>query len=254
MTLSLDTYLINLDRSVERRARMEAQLAAISLGYIRIPAVDGRARWKELSADIDIPAFERTAGRRIMHGEIGCYHSHLTVLDKIIAGSSEVALILEDDVVFGPRFKEALEAALAVQSDWDMLKLNKIRAKQPVAQRAVGRWMMYAYLGPLTGNGAYLITRAAAVRLRPALMPITRPIDHEYDRVFIHDIRHFGLEPFPSHVEDLGHSTITGAGFSGVQKFAFPRRLASKGIKIGNLVRKFLYLTWKGRVFGRKVR
>lgn len=239
---TLDTYLINLDRSPDRLAAMQAQLDQMGLPFARVRGVDGAADWDSLSADIDIPRFERNVGRRILKGEIGCYASHMAVWDRIIEADAPVALILEDDVVFHDDFMDAVAALVAAKDHWDMVKLNHIRAKQPLRQKGVGTWRLNAYLGPFTGMGAYLVTRDAVARLRPRMTPPTRPIDHELDRPWVHQMRHYGLTPWPSHVQDHGQSTITGGQFSGVEKFKGIKRLPLHGLRLHNHLRKAVHL------------
>lgn len=249
MSGTLAAYLINLPRSTVRREAMEARLAALGLPYELVPGVDGRAEWDRLAPTLDRPAFERNVGRDVMPGEIGCYHAHLAVWRRFLESGAEVMLAMEDDVVFHPEFPEALAEALRVRAAWDMLQLNCIRAKQPVCQGRAGRWRVNAYLGPATGLGAYLMTRATVARLLPVMLPITRPIDHELDRVHVHDLRHFGLEPFPSHVDDGGRSTITGQGFAEVKKRPWHGRLPNYGLRAGNGFGKLAWLTRTGRLW-----
>jgi glycosyl transferase family 25 len=245
----LAAYVINLPRSVARRERMEAQLQAMGLDYRLFPGVDGRAAWDRLAPSLDGDAFRRNVGRSALPGEVGVYHAHLEVWRDFLAGDADVALVMEDDVVFHPEFKAALSAALGARERWDLLKLNRIRAKQPIRQGRIGQWSLNAYLGPATGTGAYLITRDLAARLLPAMLPITRPIDHELDRIHVHDFRHYGLEPFPSHVDDGNESTITGTGFAAARKAPWYRRLPSYGLRWNNLFAKALHLARRGRLF-----
>jgi glycosyl transferase, family 25 len=246
MTKDLAVFLINLPRSARRRQLMETRLADIGLAYTLIPGVDGKADWDRLEPTVDAAAFSRNIGRAVMPGEVGCYHAHLSVWQAFLATGAEVALVLEDDVVFHPDFPAALDQALQARDHWDYLQLNRIRAKLPVTQARVGSWRLNAYLGPATGTGAYLITRDLAARLLPAFLPIRRPIDHELDRMFVHRFRHLGLEPFPSHVDDGGESTITGIGFAGARKRVWYRRLPSYAGRIGTLLRKLAYLARTG--------
>lgn len=243
--------LINLDRSEQRRTQMERRLADIGLAFTRLPAMDGKARWAELLPSVDVDAFQRNVGRDLMQGEIGCYHSHLQAWRSLIDSDCHTLLVLEDDVVFGDDFLQALQQALAHRDYWDMLNFNKIRAKQPVRQAQLGSYSLNAYMGPLTGMGAYLISRDAALRLLPSMLPIILPIDLELDRVHLHRIRRYGLEPFPSHVDDGSQSTITGQSFSGVNKYPWYRRMPTFKRRLRDLFAKFLYLFQTGRLFGR---
>lgn len=222
---------------------MAAQLDALGLPYEHFDAVDGRARWDELSPTLDAEAFDRNTGRPALPGEVGVYHSHLEVWKRIARGKTPFALVLEDDVVFHDDFLPAIEAALEASDSWDMLKLNAIRAKQPRQVAEAGDYAVQAYLGPFTGFGGYLIKRELAARLVGELLPIRRPIDRELDRVHVHRFRHYGLEPFPSHVDDGGESTITGVRFDAVTKRPWYARLPSYADRMATLVGKAGYLS-----------
>jgi len=243
---ALACYVINLPRSVERRRRMEEQLARLGIRHTLFPAIDGATRWSELEPTLDAASFDRFTGRPALPGELGVYHSHLAVWEIFLETGMPAALVLEDDVVFHDDFPEALDAALSARDTWDMLKLCCIRAKWPVRRGSAGRWRLNAYLGPFTGFGAYLIARDLAERLGPALLPIRRPIDREADRIHVHHFRHLGLEPFPCHVDDGGESTITGRHFSKVRKRPPHRRLASYADRTATLLGKAVYLTAGG--------
>ncbi|WP_201156454.1 glycosyltransferase family 25 protein [Rhodobaculum claviforme] len=243
--------LISLPRSVERRARMEAQATTLPWPMVLQPGVDGTARWKELSRSVDLRSFRRNTGREVLSGEIGCYHAHLAAWARIAESGAEAGLILEDDVVLHPGFASAVAAAMSARSEWDVLKLAHIRARGPVCQGRLAGWRMNAYLGPATGMGAYLIGSGAIERLLPRMLPITRPIDHEIDRSHIHDLRHFGLEPWPAHPDDGGESTITGTDYDRVRKFSWYRRLPVHGLRVSNLLGKAAHLARYGRLLPR---
>ncbi|MFN4153104.1 MAG: glycosyltransferase family 25 protein [Paracoccaceae bacterium] len=238
----LGIWLINLPRSTDRRTRMEAQLQALGLDYALFEAVDGRADWDRLASNADLPTFRANVGREVLPGEIGCYHSHLGVWRAFLDSPHKVALVLEDDVVFHDDFLPALTLATARSDRWDMLKLNRIRAKFAVGQGALGPYRLNAFAGSFTGMGAYLVTRDCAQRLLPGMLPVRRPIDHELDRIDLRNFRHFALQPFPSHVDDGNTSTITGQGFAEVKKFPWYRRLRVYKNRLGALIGKGSHL------------
>jgi len=254
MTDPLDgvpAYLINLARAAARRVKMQTQLARLNLPYILFPGVDGRAEEPRLLANTDIDAFKRNMGREILIGGIGCYHSHLGVWEAFLATGRPHALVMEDDVVFHDDFLPATRLAMQASAHWDLLKLNRIRAKLPIAQGCIGPYRLNAYLGPNTGTGAYLINRATAATLLPAMRQVTRATDHEINRFFIHDFRLRGLEPFPSHVDDGGQSLITGAGFADVRKFPWYQRLPHYSLRAGNYLRRTAWLARRGEIWPR---
>lgn len=247
----IGTWLINLPRAVERRAKMDAQLAAMDLPFEVFDGVDGKAREAELLQTVDVASFRRNMGRDVLIGGIGCYHSHLGVWRRFLDSGRPVALILEDDVVFHDDFLDAVDLALRAPLAWDMLKLNCIRAKVPVAQGRIGPYTLNAYVGPATGTAAYLIHRKTAATLLAAMLPVTRATDHEINRFFAHDFRLVGLEPFPSHVDDGNVSLITGTGFAELRKYPLHRRLPNLALRAGNYLRRIGWLARKGMLWPR---
>lgn len=238
MQSKLGVWLINLDRSTARYAAMKTRLAALGLEYTRLSATDGYAEWDHLVRNVDVPAFRRNVGREILPGEIGCYVSHLNVWQALQDSNCDVALVMEDDVVFHDDFLAAVDQVLAKRDLWDLVKLNKIRANQPIMQHKLGAYSLNSYIGAFTGTGAYLITRVFAQAQMSAMLPIVRPIDHVLDRYDGHSFRHFGLEPFPSHVDDGNTSTITGAGFTSVKKFPWYARSSVYAQKVTKPIKK----------------
>ncbi|MBN2631628.1 MAG: glycosyltransferase family 25 protein [Rhodobacteraceae bacterium] len=239
-------WLINLPRDTARREKMETQLAAMGLAWQLFPAIDGRARQAELMQRADADAYARSMGSPILPGKLGVYASHLAVWQALLDSPYKAALILEDDVVFHADFLSALDTALAAADLWDLVRFNCIRAKLPVTQARLGDYRLNAYVGPFTGNAAYLIHRDVAARLLPGLWPQTRALDHELNRFFLHDYRQLGLEPWSSHPDDGGVSTITGTGFAAVKKFKWYRRLPHYGLKATNYLRRFGWLLRRG--------
>jgi glycosyl transferase family 25 len=245
----LMVLLINLERSTQRRVQMEARVREVGLDYRILPAVDGAAHQESLRQTVDAPAFRWHTGRDALPGEMGCYHSHLNAWQALLDSPHRFLLVLEDDMVFHPDFAAALSTALRGAEHWDMLKLAKIRAKQPISQGQLGDYQLNAYIGAATGFGAYLIQRATAQRLLPHLLPIRAPIDRELEQVHRHDIRHFGLEPFPAQPRDEGISTITGEHFNQVSRPPLSKRWTKYAEEARNLFGRVVYLAKCGRLW-----
>ena len=243
---NLPVWLINLRRADRRREAMIQRLEALGLSFEIFDAVDGRAEAEALAHSVDRAAFERNTGSALLPGKIGVYHSHLRVWQTFAACAEPAALILEDDVVFHDGFLDAVTAALSVIDHWDIVRFNAIRAKIPICQGVVGPYRLNAYLGPFTGNGCYLIRREIAAQLAATLLPMTRPLDHELNRFFVHGHRLRGLEPWPSHVDDEGESQITGTAFANVRKFPLAQRMPYYRLKAGNCLRRAAGLAREG--------
>lgn len=249
----IGVWLINLPRDTARRAAMEAQLAKLGLAFTLFPAVDGRAEEARLRERADAKAYARNMGAPLLPGKLGVFASHLAVWEAFLQSPHKAALIFEDDVVFHDDFLQALDTALANDDLWDLVRFNCIRAKLPVTQARLGRYRLNAYVGPFTGNAAYLIKREVAARIAPGLWPQTRALDHELNRFFKHDYRQLGLQPWSSHPDDGGTSTITGTGFALVKKPHWTKRLPHYRLKAANYFRRAFWLLRKGMLFPRVV-
>lgn len=247
----IGVWVINLPRDHARRARMTSQLDAFGIAFDLFPAIDGRAEEDSLRKRADAEAYFRNMGTNLLPGKLGVYASHLAVWDALLKSSHKAALVLEDDVVFHQDFPAALDTALRHADLWDTVRFNCIRAKLPVTQARLGAYRLNAYVGPFTGNAAYLIHRDVAARIAPGLWPQTRALDHELNRFFVHDYRQLGLEPWSSHPDDGGTSTITGTGFALVKKPHWTRRLPHYRLKAANYFRRAVWLLRSGMLLCR---
>lgn len=244
----LGVWLINLDRDTERRSAMEHQLNTLDLPFTRFSAVYGKDHEASLLQRADKAAYMRNMGSNLLPGKLGVFASHTQVWEDFLKTDYKVALILEDDVVFHDDFLDSLDLALEAADHWDTIRFNCIRAKLPISQGKIGPYRLNAYLGPFTGNAAYLIHRDIAARLLPGLWPQTRALDHELNRFFKHDFRQFGLEPFSSHVDDGDVSSITGKSFGLVEKPHALKRLPYYRLKAANYFRRAWWLARNRRL------
>jgi len=235
-------WLINLPANRDRLEKMAHQLDAMGLPWSLFVAVDGKERYEELIVKADPVAYAKNMGSPILPGKLGVYASHKGVWEAFLDTECEHALIFEDDVVFHEDFLEALSAAYKVRAHWDIVRFNCVRAKIPVSQGLVGKWRLNAYIGPFTGNAAYMIRKDIAAKLLANIGPQTRALDHELNRFFHHDFRLLGMQPWPSHTDDGNVSTITGVGFSSVKKFKWFKRLPHYRLKAQNYFSRLFWL------------
>ena len=246
----IGVWLINLRRNTERRARMDEQLRRLGLDYILFPAIDGGSKEEQLGIRVDAKAYSRNMGVPLLPGKMGVYASHVAVWEALHASTYRAGLILEDDVIFHDDFVQALDTALTAASSWDLVRFCCVRAKLPVTQGHFGRYRLNAYVGPFTGNAAYLIHSDVAARLLPGLWPQTRAFDHELNRFDVHEYRLRGLEPFSCRPDDRGVSTITGENFSLVNKPEWYKRIPYYRLKAGNYWRRGYWLLRQGSILG----
>jgi len=109
-------FYINLDRSLDRRARMEDQLRQFGLTdlYERFPAIDGRSL--------------KPSGSPLKPGEIGVFLSHYEVLKRSRA-LGKCIHVVEDDVLLTRHVRPVLEEAIAatnVFQHYDLLFTDSV--------------------------------------------------------------------------------------------------------------------------------
>jgi GR25 family glycosyltransferase involved in LPS biosynthesis len=190
-----DGYYINLDRSPDRRARVETQLQGLGLSerYRRFPAVDGRGLNRRTS---------------VRPGEAGIYNSHLLLLEKI-AASSRPAHVMEDDALLSDLTAPVIDEAIRrrILEEYDVVftetytgeSISGIRAFRDAYGEALAGGpivssdrikvldLATAYLG---GTTSYVISPRGARKLAPALrQEWERGPNGELDLVMRHFIR-----------------------------------------------------------------
>ena len=169
--------VISLERREDRWLRTSEQLAMLGISAERLLAVDGRLlqvdalpiRWR----------FRNLPSR----GTLGCFLSHLTVLRRIAREQIERTLVLEDDVLFSPNFKQVFRNYWEVTPErWDLVYLGQsgffprrdclpISVKLPSSTGAIYRaaWSQSAY--------ALAVSYRAATVLLNNMIAIEKPID-----------------------------------------------------------------------------
>jgi glycosyl transferase, family 25 len=178
------TFLINLDRSPERLAAMAGQLEALNMPFTRIAAVEGR-QVGATDPRVDAQRYRLRHGREVRPGEIGCYLSHLAVMQAFLATDASHALILEDDATLLPALPDVLARATSREAvgTWDVLKLESRRTGFKLAlQQLTPTHALCVNLFRSTGSAGYVLSRHAARVYLDKLLPIAQPFDHAFDR------------------------------------------------------------------------
>lgn len=226
---------INMDSSPDRRAALEARLAAVGQGgrYQRFAAVDGRS---VLRSDSSLSA-----------GELGCMLSHRACIAEA-AGRGTPTHIIEDDVVFTPFTAPILEQILGeTLNAWDMLfcdifvpmhamtlhDLLSLHRKAGLDPAGGGPPQTIHYLPldhvPFAGSASYVISPAGARKLEPLIAAhleagSTLPVDNLFRRLCADGrIKAACAVPFLTSVDPAGISdtTIADRGHDPLSALAF---------------------------------
>jgi glycosyl transferase, family 25 len=238
---AVQTWVINLDRAPERLARIQAQLEALGLPWLRLAAVDARAFTPEQSAQLDEAGYRRKHGMRPVGGELGCYLSHVEVMRRFLASDALYALVLEDDVLLKPALPAVLQGLVAHASRWDMVKLSAVHSGTPVPvlKLAPGHDLC-VMLSRCTGSSAYAINRRAATAYLQGLLPMSLPYDHVFDQGWRFGLKVRLVSPTPcGHDEQIASTIVAPAGMT--RKFHWTQRLPAFAYRLGNESRRLRY-------------
>jgi GR25 family glycosyltransferase involved in LPS biosynthesis len=149
-------YWINLNRSHDRRQRMEQMFKdPVFKGkkIVRVSAVDGKAPNIDQVLNAN---FEGMQPDKFTKVEYACTLSHMNTIKQFSESTYDTALIMEDDMTleFKPYWKKSVKQIMEnAPSEWDIIQLcyitsntipNKIYTKNP---------------GNIYSTGAYLINK-----------------------------------------------------------------------------------------------
>lgn len=223
------TLVINLDRAVERRAKISGALQSLGIAWERLAAVDGsRLPPAERQAKLDEREFQRRRGMPSVPGELGCYLSHVEAMRRLLDSDATCALVLEDDVLPGQELMAVVQALLSHPDRWDMVKLSAVHSGAPVrVLKLTGSHWLAVMFGSCRGSSAYLVNRFAAQRYHERLLPMSVQVDHVLDQGWRFGIKVRMVTPPPAQHDQTVASTIAQAPGTGSRKFHWSRRLPS---------------------------
>jgi glycosyl transferase family 25 len=195
--------VINLDRDTQRMEHMRRELERAGVVYERFSALRG----DQLPTDL---ARYFPVGVTLSAGEIGCYASHLAIMQRVARGEvASPALVLEDDVGLPDDLGAALNALMtALPPQWDIVRLSyptKLITR-PIASLGSGRQLVRYSRVPTT-TGAYLIS-ASGARKFLAARPRRVPVDHDLRHIWDWKLDTYGVSPPLIAHEVLGSSSI----------------------------------------------
>ncbi|BBL77333.1 glycosyltransferase family 25 protein [Methylomagnum ishizawai] len=238
-------WVVNLDRSPERRACMVEQLEALGLPFEIVPAVDGRRlSGADLAGVYSLERARQRLGRELAAGEIGCALSHLRLLRRMVDENIESALILEDDAVITPALPGLLARRDGLPTDCELLLLYHAGGEYSHWQRktlAPG-WTARRFVRPPYCTVGYLATQAAARKILARAYPLHVPIDHWTGGHEAAGLGLYGIDPvLVRHrytLDDPAHSTMP-------EREALRRQLVYPALPTG--IRLWIY---RARVWG----
>ena len=169
----MKTFVINLDKNVQRMQKIGSRLAELGIEYERYSAIYGKELSKEEKRDHSNRfAWWCLRGLQMRDGELGCALSHLGIYKRMIDSNLDIAVILEDDAnLFDcfPTVIEFLEKRVDVQAPIVALLTN--HSGEEYTDYGLHKIDNSFY------TEGYVITRVAAKNILRANYPVRCPAD-----------------------------------------------------------------------------
>jgi glycosyl transferase family 25 len=190
-------HVINLESSVERRARLGQRLAALGVEHRFFRALDGRTGAAAFES-CDLQRYRLNTGRMPSDGEIGCYASHLRLWQRC-AETDEPLVVMEDDAEPQPMFAAALEVAGDLIARYGFLRFEYDGPAQPARTRpieTVGAFTAHYFVKYPYGAMCYALSSPVARAFVAASRELRAPVDQFIKRCWEHDQPLYGLLPY----------------------------------------------------------
>lgn len=195
MSERLNIFVINLDGSPDRLARVSAALDGAGLRFTRIAARNGlasedRRRYRPLRARLRF-------GRGLAPAELGCFLSHRDAARRFLDSGADFGLVLEDDALPVPGAAALLAGLLRhlPKAGWDAVNLGAAAAqfRHPGAGAGGQAVPERAHLFPLTSH-AILWSRDGAARFLARTGTVDMALDHWLRQQMTRSGRGLGLD------------------------------------------------------------
>ena len=192
----MKAFVINLERAVERRRRMEEQFAALGLEAAFHPAVDARELTPEHYAQVDRETRRRLGLWPQADGSIANWISQRQLMRAIVENGPETVAIFEDDAGLSAELPAVLNALELRPFAFDVVKLNRrsprtfIPCERLETGHRVGRVRYHDY-----GSEGYVITREAARHFLESTPLMMREIDQALSRFWENGLNVFYVDP-----------------------------------------------------------
>lgn len=171
--------VISLIDATERRSKMTRQMAELGLSFQFFDAIDGRRGLSpDMEARIDRPGTLIHFGRRLSDAEYAAGLSHQAIYQMILDTGLPGAIVLEDDAILGPAFRNFMQSRCYERADFVQLTHQNARVKRWARPRFSQDGVDYL---PLAADAyiaaGYALTRAAAAHILRGSQPLRAHAD-----------------------------------------------------------------------------
>jgi glycosyl transferase family 25 len=219
-------FVINLDKSPERMARISKRLDELNIPFEKISGIYGAELSSEQIEEFYCPKLNKKNYRRPLRlGEIGCYMSHIKAWQAIVDRQLCCAVILEDDIVIDDSLASLMESLRKSSNEFDIVKFyNKKTTPKLIDSLPYGnKHQLCRFKKIPIGNQAQMVTLSGANKLLNTYKKFGRPVDEDIQHWWESDINVLGfipsvvrpIESAQSDIDEQGQrkGTTTFVGF-----------------------------------------
>jgi len=193
-------FVINLERSSDRRASIAAQLDELGIDFEIFPATDGARLSPSELAQYDEQYVIGQIARPMSPSEVGCYLSHVRIWKKMVEEDIPWAVVLEDDVDIHDDLTGILAAIDTIPFKWDFIRLAGLGPTPSLRLCDLNDNVeLSVLLQGASGTQASCISRTGAQKLLDHATPLIRGTidDHVIDNCWKTSLRILAVQPYP---------------------------------------------------------
>ncbi len=191
----MKTFVINLKRSVERKARMKHALNKVGISFEFLEAVDSSTSNFLYSERRNDALTRKRFGYKLIDNEIACFASHHLAWEKCLE-INEPILILEDNCDLSPEFKTQYHLFEALSQKYDFLKLAATKQNAYKVIESVNSTLdVIRYKKRTCGIMGYILTPKAAKKFIQNAHQFIEPVDDYMEKPYKHGISTYVLKP-----------------------------------------------------------
>ncbi|WP_027327292.1 glycosyltransferase family 25 protein [Helicobacter pametensis] len=188
----MKAYIINLPSASERKQRLKQEISLIEgIDFVFFDAISYRdERFEKYRSYWNWNLLTKLyRGRELTWGEKACFASHYALWERCVQSHEEM-LILEDDILFVPDFREKI-LKITQNQELDFVRLMPLFQKKyfPICD-GIAR----SFESICGTQGYFLRPRAALSFLKMAKIWFC-PVDNYLDKSYLHGVKNLFCQP-----------------------------------------------------------
>jgi len=190
-------YVINLERSRNRKKYISKQLDEIGVNYHIFTAVDGQKGYHPLFENYNETKRIKLKGKILRPGQLGCFASHYLLWQKCIADKTPMIVLEDDIIIIKNYFLDFYNATQHIPDKYECIRLFKNDSKNIKflkVQQIDDLSILKFSKGHKRTIGYYLTPSGAEKFLKHAENWFL-PVDITMDRFWSNKVECYGIAP-----------------------------------------------------------